>query len=114
MKNLKSKAFSLVYFCTILCLSALWTPAKTITSYPFQQHTHLSSDASTYAWSAHASALSYQVTLTPRSSSSPIIFNTTDTWISLAGVPNGTYDVIIRALFTKGNSSIITEDLVQL
>lgn len=112
MKNLVSKALSLVCICAIFSLSVLWTPANGATNYSVQQDLHLQSNAGTYSWSAHASAVSYQVVLTPRASGGPIVFNTTNTFISLAGVPSGTYDVTVYAIGTKGSSTIIVEDLI--
>ena len=112
MKNLVLKFLSVPSVCFIVLLSALCSPAYANVEYQHKQCVQLLAASSTYSWSAHASADSYQVVLTPRASGSPIVFNTTNTWISLAGVPSGVYDVTVYAVFLKASSIIIIEDII--
>ncbi len=70
--------------------------------------------ANQFSWDASPGAVNYLVTLVNTATKATINHETTNTFISLVGIPSGTYKVTVKADMGNGSTSIIVEDVVQV
>ena len=67
---------------------------------------------SQYSWNPAFGAVSYDVELKHTLTQEQTNIETTDTFVSLAGLPVGTYTIKVTAKLANQSSSIIVEDLI--
>lgn len=103
-----------VCIVAIFCLNASSTNAFGAVDAQVQQHTYKHARANIYSWSNIGHASSYLVILTPRGAGSSIIFNTSNTYISLSGIADGAYKVTVYGVFNNGNKSIIVQETISV
>lgn len=65
-----------------------------------------------YSWSAAPNAVNYDVTITNQSTQQSSFQQTTQTEISLDGLPSGSYNIVVKANYANGTSGIIIEDII--
>lgn len=65
-----------------------------------------------YSWAPASGAINYKVTIVDTNTSETTELETTDTSISLLGLPVGNYSIKVVAEMNDGSSSIIIEDVL--
>jgi len=72
------------------------------------------SNGNTFSWTPAPGAVNYDVTITNLATQQSSFQQTTETSISLTGLPSGKYKIVVKANFADGSSSIVIEDVVMI
>lgn len=67
-----------------------------------------------YSWAPASGAVSYTVTIKNIATQESTNIETTETSISILGLPLGNYSIIVTAELTDGSTSIIIEDVLEI